>query len=124
MSKKIRSEKIAEQLHKHLLFCLKRQMRDPRISNVHITSVDLSEDLGTATVFFISMDDKDGAQLTALLEKAMPSIRQYIAAQMTTRYTPKIRFKYDSSIAYAKKIDDLLNDSPANLHDSNDDGAT
>ncbi|SPF41199.1 Ribosome-binding factor A [Syntrophobacter sp. SbD1] len=107
-----RSDRVAELLQKEIAELVFRRVKDPRVANVTISGVNVSDDLKHARVFFCIMggraneDEKKNA--SAGLEKAKGFIRAELGRMLSLRYIPQLHFDYDISFEYGDKIDRLL----------------
>lgn len=107
-----RTARIADFLKKELSVFIQQEMRDPRVSMVSITDVEVSRDLTHAKVYVtvLGCDDADMAkEPVKVLNGAAGFLRSLVAKQSTMRITPSLRFYYDESLSRANRIDDLLN---------------
>lgn len=89
------------------------ELRDPRISDVTVTSVEVSADMRHAKVHVSVMGDEPKQQLVVKgLQNAAGFLQQKIARRIDTRYTPRLRFMLDQgvkrSIAVARILDEVL----------------
>ena len=48
----LRSEKIADELRKEISLIINKETKDPRLQNINVTAVKVSDDIGIATVFY------------------------------------------------------------------------
>jgi ribosome-binding factor A len=89
-----------------------RRVKDPRVANVTISGVEVSDDLKHARVFFCVMGrvEDEGAKKNATLgiEKARGFIRLELGRRLSLRYVPELQFEYDTSFEYGDKIERLL----------------
>ncbi|MCX5924872.1 MAG: 30S ribosome-binding factor RbfA [Candidatus Dependentiae bacterium] len=82
---------------------------DPLLTGLFINRVKLSPDRGRCTVYFFTINGKDDFdQKLPVLILYKPSIRNAVAKAMQSRYTPEIRFAYDSSYDKQRHVDDLI----------------
>lgn len=82
---------------------------EPLLANLFINRVKLSPDRGLCTVYFYSpQGEQDFNDKLATLKLYKPSIRSAVAKAMQSRYTPEIRFSYDTSYDKQRQIDDLI----------------
>lgn len=99
-----RPERLAEVMKQELSELL-RQLKDPRIGFVTVTSVEVSRDLRYAKVFTSVMGSEDDQKKTmAALEKAQGHLRSEIGRRIRLRYTPEITFKLDHSISDGMRL--------------------
>jgi len=109
-----RSRRIEDQVQRILSEIIRADVRDPRLHSAIITAVDVSRDLGIATVYFTSLDpDQDAAELGAAFESALKFIRGRLAQQLTVRSVPELRFRYDDSTARGEAMDRLIEEAVA-----------
>ena len=47
-----RSDKVGDLLKKEISLIIANQIKDPRLKNINITAVKVSDDIGIATVFY------------------------------------------------------------------------
>jgi ribosome-binding factor A len=86
-----------------------RQVRDPRLSGVTITGVEVTPDLLLARVYFSVLGDPgEEAEALDAFQHAGGFLRSELAARIQLRYVPELVFKVDKSSAYARRIDELL----------------
>jgi len=104
-----RSLRVSEQLKRTLSETISLKMRDPRIKNVSITSVNVSDDLKIAKIYYRALGtEEEKAHARDGLESAKKFLRAEIGNQMDLRYVPDLIFFYDSGLDYAAHIDSLL----------------
>ncbi|MDV2685472.1 30S ribosome-binding factor RbfA [Alkalihalophilus sp. As8PL] len=107
----VRANRVGEQMKKELSDIIMRELKDPRISFVTITGVDVTGDLQQATVFItvLGSDEQKEATLSGL-SKAKGFIRSEIGKRIRLRKTPELTFEFDESIEYGNRIETLLKD--------------
>ena len=95
--------------------------RDPRVSMVTITDVEVSNDTSHAKVFFTTLGNE--AQIASCghgLSSAAGFLRKQLASRLTIRVAPSLTFEFDSSIdrgvRLSKLIDDALADDSKHSH--------
>ncbi len=107
-----RSERVADLIHQEIAELLLRRVKDPRISGVTLTGVELTDDLQHAKVFYCisgsNPDESVKKSVAAGLDKAKGFIRQELGKRMHMKHLPQIDFRYDSSFEYGEKIERLL----------------
>lgn len=98
---------ILEELSKFIPF----EVKDPRVSHIVITQVDVTQDASHATVFF----SKTGAteEETTACQKGLDSaagfIRHHLAKVLTIRHVPTLVFKPDRGLENSLRVHELLN---------------
>lgn len=86
-----------------------REVKDPRIGSVTLTSVDLNDDLRTARVRFSTLGDLSArARAQKGLESASRFMQGKVARLLRMRYTPTLHFEYDEGFEKADEVDRLL----------------
>jgi ribosome-binding factor A len=87
-------------------------LKDPRIeqaSLVTVTEVAMTPDLKTARVFVsIYGEEPAAAEVLEGLNAASGAAQRQIADRLKLRFTPKVEFRRDESIAYGAKIEAIL----------------
>ena len=106
-----RSTRVGELLQAEIAQLLLRQLKDPRLSMVTISRVEVSSDLRHACIY-ISRIGSETEQRAALqgFEHAAGFIRGQLGKHLTLRYTPELTFKLDTTIAYGVRISRILHD--------------
>jgi ribosome-binding factor A len=104
-----RQRRVSELIHRELSVLLQREVRDPRLADITITSVQVTPDLLIARVYFVVLGDKDQAQeALAGLESAGGFLRTQLASRVRLRLAPELAFELDRSAEYGRRIDELL----------------
>ena len=83
---------------------------DPEIDRLAptVVEVQISPDLKIATAYVRSLLKGKEKQALEVLNKHRKFIRGLLAPKLDMKYMPEIRFRIDTSLDYANKIDDLL----------------
>ena len=106
-----RPEQVAENIRQVLAEVIGRELRDPRVGSVTITRVEVSGDLGHATVYVAtSAADDEPARALGGLESAAGFLRSKLARVLTMRTVPTLAFALDRGLEHARKIDALLDE--------------
>lgn len=110
----------AGELIRHALadIFLRGETGDPELEKfaVSVLEVQMSPDLRLATAYVRPlMQDQDAALLKAL-DRNRKYIRGLVAPKVAMKFMPDIRFRVDTAMDYAGKIDELLK-SPAVARD-------
>ena len=108
-----RVQKVAQAIREVVSMAIIADLRDPRITDVTVTYVEVSADLRLAKVHVSVMGDeiKQNLCLHGLRSSAV-FLKNNISNRIDTRYTPRLRFELDQgvkqSIALSKILDDVL----------------
>jgi len=104
-----RSDRVADLLQRTVAEILLRRVRDPRLSKLTVTGVEVSADLRHAKIFYCFVGKvEERAEVVKALDKARSFIRREIGQRVELRYVPDIQFFYDASFDYGEKIERLL----------------
>jgi ribosome-binding factor A len=107
-----RSDKVGDLLKKEISLIISSEIKDPRLQNINITAVKVSDDIGIATVFYTIIGEsiqKTQSNIDSkILEKLSGMIRSNLAKKIKIRRIPKIKFRFDESIEYSENIEKLL----------------
>ena len=120
-----RPERVGEAIRDELSTLLAREVHDPGVGFITLTTVKVSPDLQLARVYYTSMGDEKALKETAkALGRATPFLRRQIAQRLRLRRAPELQFFYDQSIAHQDRIEQILQDLKAEAaeraHDSTD----
>ena len=80
-----RPQKVADMIQRELSDLLRRDVRDPRVGMVTITSVDVSPDLSHAKVFFTTLDKEHLEETTRdfiLKQLAQETVRTAVGQRL------------------------------------------
>ena len=107
-----RSDKVSDLLKKEISTIITNDVKDPRLKNINITAVKVSDDIGIANVFFTvigkSINKSESNIDKRILDKLSGMIRSNLAKNIKIRRVPKINFRFDESIEYSENIERLL----------------
>lgn len=101
---------VGEQIREHIAMMLIRgELADPRLKNITISSVRVSQDLQLAKVYFSVMGNASEREAVGKgLKQAAGFIRRSLGDALKMRYTPVIHFYFDESVERAARISELL----------------
>ena len=106
---KIRVGRVSEQIKKELSQILQTELKDPRIGFITVTGVEVTNDLSQAKVFLSVLGtDQQKEETLKALAKGQGFIRSELGRRVRLRHTPELVFKFDTSIEYGSRIDQLL----------------
>jgi ribosome-binding factor A len=103
-----RPKRVAEAIKNELTVLLLQRVRDPRLREVTITSVQMSPDLKQAKVYYAIPVGRDAGPVTKALRSAKGFFRSQIAKQMNMRYTPDLVFYHDRKNEETERLEDLF----------------
>ena len=76
--------------------------------NLTIVDVILSSDLKNAKIFVSTNSISENKLFIDELNKKSKLIQRKIASNLTSKFTPKIKFLFDNSFEYSNKINNIL----------------
>ncbi len=103
-----RPQKVADLIQRELSDLLRREVRDPHVGMVTLTSVDVSPDLSHAKVFFTLLDAERKDDTGRALRRAAGFLRSQLAHRMKMYTTPELRFVYDESVERGDRLSRLI----------------
>ncbi len=84
-------------------------LKDPRIRDVTVTSVDVSPDMRQAKIHVSVMGDETRQQLSLRgLQNAAGFLQTKVAKRIDTRYTPRLAFVLDLGVKKSIEISQIL----------------
>ena len=108
-SKSQRLARIEGEMQRVLSALVAREVRDPRVGNITLTSINVAPDLSSARVFFVPFGDKHAPdEGTAGLNRAAGFLRGEVGRALALRHAPKLEFVYDKQIENADKLTRLI----------------
>ncbi len=91
---------------------LRTEVKDPRLTMVSLTDVELTRDLSVARVYFsLLKPDDDPQPALEALTKASGFLRSKLGRSMKVRHVPELRFSHDDSIAQGSAMSKLIQDA-------------
>jgi ribosome-binding factor A len=104
-----RADRVSDLLKEEISQLLLREVKDPHIGFITITDVEVSKDLQVAKVYYTILgDEKQLRESAQALNRASRFIKRQLGKRLRMRYIPDIIFKYDHSLEYGNRIDDIL----------------
>jgi len=108
-AKSHRPERVGELIRETIAEFLTTNVRDPRIGFVTVTGVQVSADLGHATVHVSVMGSEEEKDRSLEgLASAARFLRGRLARDLKMRTSPEIHFRLDRGIEHAQRIDQVL----------------
>jgi ribosome-binding factor A len=105
-----RPDRVAEAIREEIATFLAEHVKDPRVTGlVTVTGVEVSRDLRHARVFVTVMGtEAERAETFEGLAHVAGHLRARVGRALRLRLAPEITFRPDESVAYAARIDALL----------------
>lgn len=112
MSEGRRARRVAELLRMHVTQLIARELGDPSLDALVITTVDVPDDLSVARIGVRLMvgDDDDKARKRSLrsLHRASGRLRRMLAPRLELRRVPELSFSYDTGHDAERRVEELL----------------
>ena len=108
-----RAVRVSERVRAELANIL-RSLRDPRLQNVTITNVVMTDDLQLAKVYVRVLgvaeeaDARRKKELLRGLDAAGPRLRREVSQATGLRYAPTLKFYYDEGVEAATRVEEIL----------------
>ena len=107
-----RATRLSEQIQRDLAELIRLEIKDPRVSLVTVTAVEVSADLTHARVFVTTLADAFGAAETVqALQHAAGFLRSRLSHSLKVRQVPELRFVYDESVERGLRLSKLIDDA-------------
>ena len=104
-----RLARLNEQFRREITAILRRAVRDPRVLDVVVNSVEVTSDLWLARIYVhLGNDDQERADALLGLAAAASFIRRELAAVLHIRRIPELRFLEAKTLAQANRIEEIL----------------
>jgi ribosome-binding factor A len=105
-----RPDRVGEAIREEVATFLAEHVKDPRVRGlVTVTGAEVTRDLRHAKVFVTVMgSEADQAATFEGLASVAHHLRTRIGRALRLRIAPEIEFKQDRSVAYAARIETLL----------------
>lgn len=101
--------RIEAELQRVLAELLRREVKDPRVGNVTLTSVAVAPDLSVAQVYFVPFGNAHSpAEVGTGLANASGFLRREVGQRLELRHAPRLEFRYDDSLVRALELSELI----------------
>ncbi len=114
---------MAREIRDELCRLVRDEIRDPRVRDITITRVEVTDDLREARAYFVPLGGVGNSERIGELEKglsaALPFLQRKTGRNLRLRYTPRLRFLYDKGVDNLVRVHDLLEGGPPSV-DSGD----
>src|SRR4051812_9269389 len=96
---------------------MRREVDDPRLAAVVITTVDVTDDLMSARIGVRLLVGDEDPKVRALVLKSLAKgagrLRRLIAPRLELRRCPELRFHYDAGHDASRRVEELLHEIKA-----------
>jgi len=109
-----RRERADDFIREQFTLLMRDQVHDPRVQNLIITDVDLTQDRRIARVYVACYEGEEALKRGLEgLESAKSFFRRALSQLLTWRFVPEVEFRVDRSWQYGSRIDALLREVQA-----------
>ena len=108
-----RAQKLGDLIQRELSELVQRELRDPRVGMITITSVDVSPDFSHAKVFYTTLNPEQVPEAGKGLKRAAGFLRSQLAKRIKLYTTPELRFEYDESVERGDRLSRLIDSTRA-----------
>lgn len=112
-----RLKRLASVIQEELSVFILRELKDPRVSSVTITKVEVTQDARQATVFIAILGDPEltpekREEITQTCIEGLASgagiMRKHLADTLEIRHIPQLLFKHDKGLENTIRVHELL----------------
>jgi ribosome-binding factor A len=105
----LRGQRVAEQIRRELAELIRHEVKDPRVSFVSLTDVELAPDYAHAKIFFTAMRGTDNAtEILEGLRCASGFLRRELGKKIRIHTLPELHFHYDRSVEEGSRLSQLI----------------
>lgn len=104
-----RAVRVADAIRNELSVLLVQRSSDPRLHDVQINRVTVTDDLRHAKIYFTTLPGGCTVdEAHQALERAAGFMRSHLARTINLRFTPELRFWYDEGAEKVSEVEKLL----------------
>jgi ribosome-binding factor A len=104
-----RADRVAELIRADMYEIISKEVKDPRLHSITVTSVKITDDLRNAKIYFVEMGkDECSDEIKAGLTQAAGFIRRELGKKLQLRFVPELTFVHDTSFGYGNRIEKIL----------------
>ena len=114
-----RKLRVAAELQRVLNALLSGEVKDPRLTGVTISAIDLSGDISVAKVAFSTLEpDADPEPVLSALKKAGGFLRSRTGQILSMRRVPELRFEQDRGARQGIELTRLIDEAVSKDHET------
>ncbi|MBE0582557.1 MAG: 30S ribosome-binding factor RbfA [Desulfofustis sp.] len=104
-----RAVRVADAVRNELSVLLLQRSSDPRLRDVQINRVTVTDDLRYAKIYYSTLPGAGNLEeIHQALERAAGFMRSHLARTINLRFTPELRFWYDEGAEKVEEVEKLL----------------
>ena len=101
-------ERIASDISHSISDILANEANDSLLKTITITGCHVTNDLSFCKVYFTSLSNLDKKVLDKEVNEASSFLRGKLSEVLDIRHTPILKFIYDESLDYEKRIEEII----------------
>ncbi|GBE15913.1 ribosome-binding factor A [bacterium BMS3Abin14] len=106
-----RADRVAELIRHEMADILLKEIKDPRVGSVTLTSVKVTDDLRSARVYFGVLDRTTHIEeIENGLEAAAGYFHRLLLKRLRLKTVPHLTFHFDQNLDYSFHISEILKD--------------
>jgi ribosome-binding factor A len=117
-----RASRVAEQIRRELAELIQLELKDPRVSMITLTDVEVTADYTHAKVFYTTLA---GAEQQPEIAKGLAAASRYLRRELGKRihlhHLPELHFVFDSSVERGTYLSHLIDQAVQSHSDSDPD---
>ncbi len=104
-----RQKRVSELIRREISTLLERKIKDPRLSFVTVTDVEVTFDLKEAFIYVSAPEGQERKEeILQGLESASGFLRHELAQNLRIKFIPRLNFCWDDSLERGQRIAQLL----------------
>lgn len=108
-----RAERVAEQVKSELATAILREIDDPRLQQVTLMAVRMTDGLEAARIFWLPLNlgqvtDREKSRIDRAFRNATPYLRSHLASKLRLRIVPDLHFEYDKASERGRHMEELI----------------
>ncbi|MCX7174150.1 MAG: 30S ribosome-binding factor RbfA [Proteobacteria bacterium] len=107
-----RASRVAEQIRRELAELIQLELKDPRVSLVTLTDVEITADYTHAKVFYTSLAGAEHLpEIAQGLLRASSFLRRELGKRISIHHLPELHFVYDASVERGTYLSHLIDEA-------------
>jgi len=107
-----RASRVSEQIRRELAELIQLELKDPRVSLVTLTDVEITADYTHAKVFYTSLAGAEHLpEIGKGLMRASSFLRRELGKRISIHHLPELHFVYDSSVERGTYLSHLIDEA-------------
>ena len=107
-----RTDRINEQIRRELADLIRLELKDPRVSLVTLTDVEITADYTHAKVFYTTLvGAEQREQIARGLKRSAGFLRRELGKRVRIHHSPELHFVYDASVERGTQLSSLIDEA-------------